>query len=266
MLQHLHPPIARAAFALCLLVLANLSSPVVTFADKTKSSVVAPVAAPAASAAAKPATSVPAIGYKIVRVRRDVNFPRLTHFSNPTMMSVVNRQIDQSTRDFVCPSDCKTGSYKVTSSVGYADNDIFSIHASASYFCCGPYPTDDANVSQTYDLRTGRLVGFEQLFRNYEADKGKILTTIFARQIAKAEKAASSKSANKDGDCENEPSMYTADNLGNSEFTYSFSKTGLIVKPEWPHVIAACAVAVTVPYRELKKYAAPNGIILRAAN
>ena len=254
MLHHLHTPIARVGFALCLAVSANLSSPIVTFADTTNSRV-----------GAAPASSVTAIGYKIVRVRPGVRFPRLTHLSNAKIMNIVNRQIDASTRDFVCPSDCKTGSYKVSSTVGYADKDIFSIRASASYFCCGPYPTNDANVSQTYDLRTGKLIGFEELFRNYEPNKGKILATIFARQIVKALKAPAA-GANNDGNCENDPSLYSADNLENSNFTYSFSRTGLVVKPEWAHAIEACAVAVTVPYRELKKYAAPNGIIQRVSN
>src|SRR5262249_52844855 len=104
-----------------------------------------------------------------------ISFPYLTHFHDPNIMSKVNGQIDRLTRDFGCESNCKTGHFHVTSKVTFADKDIISIYASENYDCCGPYPTNDANVSQTYDLRTGNLVKFGDLFADYEKNKSNIL-------------------------------------------------------------------------------------------
>lgn len=82
-------------------------------------------------------------------------------------MVAVNREIDE-----LMSTQCEDGGdYEIKSAVTYATKDIFSIYASASYYCGGPYPTNDANLSMTFDLKTGRAVSFKDLFKDYEADK-----------------------------------------------------------------------------------------------
>ncbi len=44
---------------------------------------------------------------------------------------------------------------------------------------------------------------------------------------------------------------------------FNFSRRGLKVQPAWPHVIEACAELVTVPYDDLKRFAAPEGVLAR---
>lgn len=203
------------------------------------------------------------IGYANAPVRRTgIRFPRLTRFSDPKVMREVNRQIDAATRDFGCDRGSgKDAYFTVRSKVAYADKDIFSIYASAQYYCGGPYPTNDSNSSLTYDLRTGKQVKFEELFRSYEADKREILKIIFAAQIAEAAKLAASGKAKEDS-CN---TQFTMDILEGSEYAFNFSKAGLQVQPSWPHVVEACAEIVTVPYSKLEKFAAPDGLLARVA-
>jgi hypothetical protein len=204
-----------------------------------------------------------AIGYAKSRVRRTrIMFPRMTRFSDARVMREVNRQIDEATKDFGCGGQGgKDAYYTVRSKVAYARDDIFSIYASAQYWCGGPYPTNDSNISQTYDLKTGKQIKFEELFNNYETDKREILRVIFADRIATSEKMAA---AGKTGDdCEGE--IYSLNNLESSSYAFNFSSAGLQVQPDWPHVVEACADIVTIPYSKLRKFAAPNGILARAA-
>jgi hypothetical protein len=180
-------------------------------------------------------------------------------------MNRVNAQIDELTKEFGCPEPRgKNDSYKVFSLVEYAVQDIFSIYASANYYCGGPYPTNDENLSLTFDLRTGDKVGFSELFRNYDANKDQILKIIFAKQLARNERLhAAGKRLDEDFTCEDDPKLFSIESLRDSKYSYNFSKKGLVVQPQWPHVIEACAERVTVPYQQLREVAAPNGILAR---
>ncbi|HEY0319883.1 MAG TPA: hypothetical protein VGC66_02825 [Pyrinomonadaceae bacterium] len=204
------------------------------------------------------------IAYANARVRRTrIMYPRLTRYRDAKVMREVNRQIDTATKDFNCEGQGGKGSYfTVRSKVAYADNDIFSIYASASYYCNTAYPTNDANLSQTFDLKTGKLVAFEELFKNYEADRAEIMKIIFAREIARSEKLAASGKP-KEQSCEGDPDMYSLEHLEGSTYSFNFSRTGLQVQPQWAHVIEACANIVTVPYSKLQKFAAPGGLLSR---
>jgi hypothetical protein len=202
------------------------------------------------------------IGYAKVRVRRTgIRFPRLTRFRDREVMRKVNRQIDQLTGEFGCEGE-RNSYYKVRSNVDYADKDIFSIYASAEYYCGGAYPTNDANMSLTFDLRTGKQVQFGELFKNYHADKREILRTIFASQVKRSERLIASGKA-REQTCEGDPDLFALDNLEGSTFAFNFSRAGLKVQPQWPHVIEACAELVTVPYRDLRRFAAPEGLLAR---
>jgi hypothetical protein len=201
------------------------------------------------------------IGYRMTRVRRTrILFPRLTSFRDRVAMNAVNRRIDELTGEFGCQGEGgRTAYYKVRSRVEYTARDIFSIYASSEYYCGGAYPTNDNNVSLTFDMKTGKLVNFEDLFKNYDADRQEIVKTIFANLLARGERAARSGRTN-EGDCEE---VYQLDRLESSTFAFNFSKTGLSVQPDWPHVIEACAERVTVPYAKLAKFAAPDGLLAR---
>ncbi|HKS30353.1 MAG TPA: hypothetical protein VJS44_21185 [Pyrinomonadaceae bacterium] len=199
------------------------------------------------------------IGHAKMRVGRTrITFPRLTRYRDARVMREVNRQIAEATKDFAVGCTGKNKYFTVRSKVAYADRDIFSIYASSQYWCGGPYPTNDDNISQTFDLRTGKLVAFSELFRNYEADRQEILRTIFGARIEAGERVKAS--GKEDDNCDG---PYAMDQLEGTTFNYNFSATGLQIQPSWPHVIEACADIVTVPYSKLQRFAAPDGILAR---
>jgi hypothetical protein len=207
------------------------------------------------------------IAYAQVTARQTgIQFPRLTSFKDAAVLSSVNRQLDAIAATFGChlSRPQKGTGYKVRSQVEYADRDVFSIYASASYDCGGPYPTNDRNSSVTFDLRTGRLVRFESLFRNFATDKRAILETIFRKHIDRAAAAAAANRPN-DGACDADPTLFSVANLESSTFAFTFTSAGLKVQPEWPHAVEACAEAVVVPYGALARFAAVDGILERVS-
>lgn len=203
------------------------------------------------------------IAYAKTRVRRTgILFPRLVRLKDKEVLRKVNRQIDKVTSEFGCEEGSKNSYYNVKSRVDFADKDIFSIYASAEYYCGGAYPTNDSNTSLTFDLRTGKQIEFEELFTNYESNKREILRVIFAKQVAHSENLVKT-GRQKAGTCEGDADLYSLDNLENNTFSFNFSKAGLKVQPQWPHVIESCAQIVTVPYNKLSKFAAPDGLLVR---
>lgn len=207
------------------------------------------------------------IRFRMTPVRgTGIQFPRLTVYKDVSTMKRVNAQINEVTKEFACESHGKNDWYKVVSRVEYAAQDILSIYASANYYCGGSYPTNDANLSLTFDLRTGEKVEFTVLFKNYEADKDRILRVIFAKQLARTEKLlAAGKKSDENSTCEEDPDLFTLEHLWDTTYAYNFSEKGIVVQPQWPHVVGACAERVTVPYQQLKEFAAPNGVLARAA-
>jgi hypothetical protein len=194
-----------------------------------------------------------------------IRIPRLTVYKDITTMNRVNAQVDELSKEFGCPSPHGNDDwYKVFSRVEYVAKDIFSIYASANYYCGGPYPTNDENMSLTFDLRTGKKVQFAELFMSYDANKDEILKIIFARQLARTEKSiAAGKKSNENFNCEENSDLFTLETLRDSEYAYNFSEKGLVVQPRWPHVVEACAERVTVPYQQIKEFAATKGILAR---
>ena len=223
--------------------------------------------APAAVAAqAAPGTRSGITYAQVAAPQTGIQFPRLTSFKDAAVMRSVNRQLDAMAGEFGChlSRPQKGTGYKVRSQVEYADRDVFSIYASASYYCGGPYPTNDRNSSVTFDLRTGRRVQFESLFRSFATDKRAILETIFRKQINRAAAAAAANRPN-DGACEADPTLFSLENLERSTFAFTFTSAGLKVQPEWPHSAEACAETAEVPYGDLTGFAAGGGILQRVS-
>jgi hypothetical protein len=204
------------------------------------------------------------IGYRKAPVgKTGVQFPKLTHYPDQAIVQKVNAAIKRLTDTMGCQGE---GDYDVRSAVTYAEKDIFSIYASASYDCGGAYPTNDANLSVTFDLKTGEVVRFSDLFRDYEANKRKIVRTIFAQQVARSEQVMAERGQENEaqsGDCDSDPSLFSLDHLVDSSLAFHFAADGLHVQPQWPHAIEACAETVTVPYNVLQEFSASQSILTR---
>lgn len=209
------------------------------------------------------------IQIEMVEIRNtNIKFPRLAKYSDTQIMDRINEQIEALTATFGCEKEKSTSEtetyFKVQSSVEYGKNMILSIYASASYYCAGPYPTNDSNLSLTFDLRSGEKISFAQLFKDYESDMEPILEIIFSEQIKKSETLMDA-GKEADGTCQNDPDLFSLEHLEESTFNFYFSDKGLIVQPEWPHVIESCAERVLVPYKALEPFVAPDGIFAIAA-
>ncbi len=204
------------------------------------------------------------IGVKMVKVTANrIQVPHLSKYRDPLILKEVNRQIDEEMVQIGCAEPGEVDkTLEVRSAVKLTARDIFSIYISGSYFC-GAYPENDDDRSMTFDLRTGKRVSFEELFQDYERDKKAILSTIFAREVAEAEKHLEPEEPLQDSSCEDSPWLYALIYLEESSYSFNFSKHGLEVQPSWAHVIEACQKRITVPYSKLRKFAAPGGLLER---
>ena len=81
------------------------------------------------------------------------SYPRLYDFPDKEVLKKVNTQIDESIKNLRCFNG--EGSYSTTTEVTFSKANIFSIKAISSGYCGGAYPTDDENLSMTFDLKTG---------------------------------------------------------------------------------------------------------------
>jgi hypothetical protein len=192
--------------------------------------------------------------------------PRLTD-SAGAQARAVNRFLDSMSATMRCdtafaPNGDPT-EFEAEARVTYAADSIFSVHIRESYYCGGPYPTNGANFSATFDMRTGVEVPFEALFADWARDGAAIVRVIYPEQVAGADRIAAA--GEPDPDDEDCNQFYAPDRLAEGGFHYAFSDAGLMVEADFPHVIAACGGEAVVPYERLRPFAAPGGILARRA-
>jgi hypothetical protein len=166
----------------------------------------------------------------MVQIRNTgIKFPLLARYSDLQIMTRINEQIEALTSTFGCEEEKSASGtetyFKVQSSVEYNKDRILSIYASATYYCDGPYPTNDSNLSLTFDVRSGEMIAFEQLFKDYESDMEPILETIFSDQIKKSE-ALMEAGKEPGGSCENDPELFSLEHLAESTFNFYFLTRG----------------------------------------
>ena len=140
--------------------------------------------------------------------------------------------------------------------VTHAADDVLSVSVHASYFCGTAYPTNDANLSVTYDLTTGERIPFEALFRDYTADRA-VVAGVLQTTLAPAAAGAGPECADL---------FASPEAVAEMTFAYALSGEGILVQPEFPHVTEACAAEVTVPYASLRAYARDGGALARVAD
>lgn len=227
--------------------------------------------AAASTASAESAPPTPAGGRITFAMVRDTTtgavLPRLTD-SSRAQARAVNRLLDSASASMRCESPIGPSGdpteFEAEARVTYAANSVFSVHIRESYYCGGPYPTNGANFSTTFDMRTGEEVPFEGLFADWARDGAAIVRVIYPEQVAGADRIAAS--GEPDPDDEDCNQFYAPDRLVEGGFHYAFSDAGLMVEADFPHVIAACGDEAVVPYERLRPFAAPGGILARVAN
>ncbi len=202
----------------------------------------------------------PHISYTFIKYQSGISMPTVVAFPDEAVMNRVNRELTNIGTSLGCQevfSGTQATYFNVDPKVVYNKNDIFSVSIHASYFCGGAYPTNDSNLSVTFDMKTGERVDFEELFQNYEQDKAKILRLIFGDLIRMGETYKG-----KDQNCNTiySEKRFTEETIG---YGYVVSKEGITVQPLWPHVIEVCAVPRTVMHATLAPYLKQDSLLSR---
>ena len=216
-----------------------------------------------------PAVSGSQVDYRMVRHQKsDALLPRLVRFRDPAIQEAVNRQLDSLAGSLLCDTQEIPGGpdyFESTAKVTYAANEVLSVSVHASYYCGGPYPTNDSNRSVTFDLKTGLPVSFEELFSDYERDAENIIRTLYPEHIARAEYLAATGHDEPSETCD-DAFIFSIPHLLESGFSYALSSEGLIVQPNFPHVSEACAEEIIAEFSRVRHFAALKGILARVAD
>lgn len=175
------------------------------------------------------------------------HWPRLTQFPDASVMARVNAAIaakqDQNHADYKeCLSDLHNAGEKpdgdtwmVTVKVGYLSQRYFSLQVTSSNYCGGAYPNNGIETPVTFDLATGRELDWKAAFKpGFLTDR---LNALYRAAYPK----------NADADCRkfvhDQPPFGTADD---AIFKLETGK-GLVVLPDFPHAVQACAEEMTLP-------------------
>jgi hypothetical protein len=190
-------------------------------------------------------------------------YPRLTAFPNPQIMAKVNAALakqeadDQDTR-----SDCiksvleakqkpTAETYETDISITYLSARYLSVNVVSSYDCAGAYPTNGAESPLTFDLATGAPVDWKRMFKPgfLPPDDGD--DSAHPSGLARIYKARYRKTAAVDDDC---LSVVKDPSVSLSPILWLSSRQGLVIQPDFPHVVAACADDLELSAADLAPY------------
>ncbi len=202
---------------------------------------------------AAPGARAADVAYKMTAApgNKRAALPLLTRYKDAKALARVNATLKAKLREMKCGEG--GGDWETTSNVTYARRDVFSIRVRTSYSCDTPYPTNGADQSMTFDLLTGEEVRFADLFEDFKGRKSEVLKALYAGHLADAPPA-------EDDGC---PERYDLEDLENYGTRYHVTSAGLVVQPEFPHVMAACSFPVTVPFARAARLAPPGGLLTR---
>ncbi|HET7229152.1 MAG TPA: hypothetical protein VFJ16_04085 [Longimicrobium sp.] len=217
-----------------------------------------------ASAQTRQAAGPGAIPYRMVRNRvSGAVLPRIS--LNTRQARPINTRLDSLAASLRCdPDDVRRGRtepYESEARVTYAANDVFSVAIIASWYCGGAYPVNGADLSVTYDLRTGREVPFTALWANYARDRRQIIRTLFPSQASAAGRPRP-ETPNGTTQCDG---LFTLQELTEMVDAYSLSPRGITANIDFPHAVLPCGNRTTTPWARVQHYAAPGGILARMA-
>ncbi len=190
-------------------------------------------------------------------------YPRLVKFPDAKVLAKVNALLAaQEKADRSALADCLSqlkdagekpdaDSYSTQITVSYLSRRYLSVNVVTSYDCGGPYPTSGAEAPMTFDLVSGSAIDWSKMFKPGffppdNADEGappSALTNLYRARYRNAPDNADCRSAIADQDPFEQPPAIWLD-----------SKRGLIVEPDFPHAIAACADEMALSPTDLAPY------------
>lgn len=186
-------------------------------------------------------------------------YPRLVKFPDAAVLARVNAQLEKLEKlDRKSKNECLAqvraqkqkptkDNFSQTTSVAYLSPLYLSIDVSTSYYCGGPYPNDGIPTPVAFELRSGAQVDWTKMFEDGFLPRdgaGKsALADLYRATYRKDEPA--------DDECRD---VIKQDGLFSSPPVFRLDAEGIIVQPDFPHVIAACADPFTLPIDALATY------------
>ena len=188
--------------------------------------------------------------WRAARASPQIALPFLVRMKDGAVERKVNAAMQARLDQMGCTEGI--GDWSTRAEVTWAARDVFSVSIHSSHYCGGPYPTNDADDSAVFDLRTGEEVAFRALF---SAPYEEVLRALLADRIGE-------EPDDRPGEC---PRRWPLEEL--QEFTLRFVVVngGLLVQPELPHVIEGCAFEEKIPFAKMARFASKNGLIARLA-
>jgi hypothetical protein len=180
--------------------------------------------------------------------------PRIALPDDPAVEQRVNRSLDSLAASLRCAEELPSAGtpYETYARVTHASDGVFSVHIRASYFCGGAYPVNGANMSVTYDLRTGRAPSVEDHFARYEDDQDAIIE----RLVTVLRQARSEDVEGDDASCDR---IYSLEHM--RYFDYHIDAGKLMVEPQLPRVVQACGIMTMVPIDELRSFLSEDSFL-----
>lgn len=194
-------------------------------------------------------------------------YPRLKSFPDAAVMARVNAALAaREKQDRASLDDClaqakqasfpiRDGENRTDITVTYLSRRFFSINVTAGYNCGGPYPVS-AQSPMTFDMTAGRIVDWKTMFTPgfwppQGADGGVPGLTKLYRARYHPEDT--------DEDCRD--AVMNQAPFTSAPIVMLDAKKGLVVWPEFPHVIQACADPVTLTASDLAPYVKDQNLL-----
>ncbi len=189
-------------------------------------------------------------------------YPVIVDYKNEVTMQQVNEDIENTYYDFDCWNTGGENNGSVVLSVDFAQNDVLSI-TEDGWYTCGERQVDKALRTVTFDLRSGDVVGFTELFSNFELHKEEILTTIYSDVIYGAELYAR-QGQEEEGLCND--GMHTLDALMNAPWhnfqIIPFTRS-IVITPAYPWPRGACSPNMQISIDDILPFASEDSLLRR---
>jgi hypothetical protein len=189
-------------------------------------------------------------------------YPRLVAGVSVGVKRAVNRALAaQEKADRNQQADCldqirtagqkpEADSFSETVAVAYVSARYLSLDVRQSYFCATAYPTAGAPSPFTLDLTTGKPLDWNAVFKpGFLPRDGAIVSSTVIKLYRARFAAPPDIAACKDVIADDQSFEDGVD------LWLDAAKGGLVVQPDFPHVIAACAVPIAFGAKDLAPYA-----------
>lgn len=143
-------------------------------------------------------------------------------------------------------------SFEETVAASYVSERYLSVDVRQSYFCATAYPTEDAADPLTIDLANGTEIDWKRVFKpDFLPRDGETAPSALTRLYQMRYAASGEQQECKDIVSGQDPLQ------GGAILWLDAAKGGLVVQPDFPHVIAACAKPIALGSKDLSPYADP---------